>query len=114
MEDPKHAAGKSFKDGDEITDEIYQFKPQPYSREKLHIIMSVDNSSIDVKKGKRPDNDYAVAWCREIGKGRTFYTSLGHRQDVWKDKRFQEHLMNGLKWTVRTAEGDATPSGKAK
>ncbi len=114
VEDPKHAAGKSFKDGDEITDEIYQFKPQPYSREKLHIIMSVDNSSIDVKKGKRPDNDYAVAWCREIGKGRTFYTSLGHRQDVWKDKRFQEHLMNGLKWTVRTAEGDATPSGKAK
>ena len=56
VEDPKHAAGKSFKDGDEITDEIYQFKPQPYSREKLHIIMSVDNSSIDVKKGKRPDN----------------------------------------------------------
>jgi type 1 glutamine amidotransferase len=114
VEDPKHPAAKGFKDGDEITDEIYQFRPEPYSREKLHIILSVDNESIDVKKGKRKDNDYAVAWCQEVGKGRTFYTSLGHRKEVWNDKRFQEHLMNGLKWTVREAEGDATPSAKLK
>jgi uncharacterized protein len=114
VEDPKHAAGQSFKDGDEITDEIYQFRPEPYSRGKLHIIMSVDNASIDVKKGKRPDNDYAIAWCQEIDKGRTFYTSLGHRKEVWNDKRFQDHLFGGLKWCVRLAEGSATPSAAVK
>jgi len=110
VEDPQHAAGKGFKDGDEITDEIYQFRPQPYSREKLHIILSVDNSSIDVKKGNRKDNDYAIAWCREVGQGRTFYTSLGHRKEVWQDKRFQDHLFGGLNWAVKKAPGSASPS----
>ena len=114
VEDAEHAAGKSFKDGDEITDEIYQFRPEPYNRGKLHIIMSVDNSSIDTKKGKRSDNDYAVSWCREVEKGRTFYTSLGHRKEVWNDKRFQEHLFGGLNWAVKNASGSAAPSGELK
>jgi type 1 glutamine amidotransferase len=114
VEDPNHAAGKGFKDGDEITDEIYQFRPEPYSRNKLHVILSVDNSSIDVSKGKRPDKDYAISWCQDVGKGRTFYTSLGHRKEVWQDKRFQEHLFGGLNWAVKKAEGSATPSGDKK
>jgi len=112
-EDPEHAAGKGFKTGDEITDEIYQFRPEPYSRGKLHVILSVDNASIDVSKGKRKDQDYAVAWCQDVEKGRSFYSSLGHRKDVWKDPRFQEHLIGGLKWAMKDAKGDATPSAKS-
>ena len=111
VEDPKHPAGKAFKTGDEITDEIYQFRSNPYSRAKLHIIMSVENGSIDVSKGKRQDQDYAVSWCQDIGKGKSFYTSLGHRKEVWKDPRFQEHLIGGLKWAMGQLPGDATPSG---
>ncbi|WP_020469347.1 ThuA domain-containing protein [Zavarzinella formosa] len=114
VEDPNHAAGKGFKTGDEITDEIYQFRPEPYSRNKLHIILSVDNSSIDVSKGKRSDKDYAISWCQEVEKGRTFYSSLGHRKEVWKDPRYQEHLIGGLKWALKDAKGDATPSVKSK
>ena len=114
VEDPKHAAAAGFKDGDEITDEIYQFKDAPYSREKLHNILSVDNSSIDIeKKGvNRKDKDFAIAWGQEYGKGRSFYTSLGHRKEVWKDERFQKHLLGGLKWSVHSADGSAEPSGK--
>jgi type 1 glutamine amidotransferase len=120
VEDPNHAAGKAFKQGDEITDEIYQFRDSPYSREKLHIILSVDNSSIQtsiknkdgVDQIKRADKDFAIAWCHEVGKGRSFYTSLGHRKEVWKDERFQDHLINGIKWTLKLVEGDATPSAK--
>jgi type 1 glutamine amidotransferase len=112
VEDPKHAAAAGFKSGDEITDEIYQFRDSPYSREKLHIILSVDNSSIDVSKGKRMDQDYAISWGQEFGKGRSFYTSLGHRKDVWKDERFQHHLIGGLKWAMKDAEGSAAPSAK--
>jgi type 1 glutamine amidotransferase len=112
VEDPEHAAARGFKDGDAITDEIYQFRPEPYSRGKLHIILSVDNSSIDVKKGKRQDNDYAIAWCQEADKGRAFYTSLGHRKEVWTDKRFQDHLFGGLNWAVKRAPGSGTPSSK--
>jgi uncharacterized protein len=114
VEDSKHPAAAGFSDGDEITDEIYQFRDSPYSREKLHIILSVDNSSIDVSKGKRKDMDYAVSWCHEYGKGRSFYTSLGHRKDVWNDERFQKHLIGGLKWTMKEAEGSSTPSAKTQ
>lgn len=112
VEDLKHPAGHGFKTGDEITDEIYQFRPEPYSRNKLHIIMTVDNSSIDTSKGKRPDKDYAISWCQEVGKGRTFYTSLGHRKEVWKDPRYQNHLIGGLRWAMKLESGDATPSAK--
>jgi uncharacterized protein len=112
VEDLKHAAAAGFTTGAEIDDEIYQFQDTPYSREKLHIILSVDNSSIDVTKGKRKDMDYAISWCQEYGKGRTFYTSLGHRKEVWKDERFQKHLIGGLKWAMKEAEGSAAPSAK--
>lgn len=114
VEDPKHAAAAGFETGSETTDEIYQFRDVPYSRSKLHIIMSVDNTSIDTEKKDvvRKDKDFAIAWCQEYGKGRTFYTSLGHRKEVWKDERFQKHLLGGLKWTVHLAEGSAEPSAK--
>jgi type 1 glutamine amidotransferase len=111
IEDPKHPAANGFVEGGVITDEIYQFKA-PYSRDRLHIILSIDNGSIDVSKGNRKDHDYAVSWCQQIEKGRSFYTSLGHRKEVWKDQRFQKHLFGGLKWATGQAEGDATPSGK--
>lgn len=114
VEDPKHPAAQGFQTGDQITDEIYQFRPEPYSRNKLHVILSVDNGSIDVSKGKRADRDYAIAWCQEVGKGRSFYTSLGHRKDVWKDPRFQQHLVGGLRWAMKLEDGDATPSAKLK
>jgi type 1 glutamine amidotransferase len=114
VEDPRHPAGKAFKEGSEITDEMYQFNDSPYSRDHLHIILSIDNSSIDVSKGARKDQDYAVSWCQEVGKGKSFYTSLGHRKEVWQDSRFQEHLMHGLRWAVGLEKGDATPSGRLK
>jgi type 1 glutamine amidotransferase len=115
VEDPKHPGAQGFSDGAEITDEMYQFR-DPYSRERLHIILSIDNGSIDVnrKDVKRQDKDFAVAWCQEYGKGKVFYTSLGHRREVWRDSRFQEHLMGGLKWAVGLLPGDATPSAKLK
>ena len=107
VDDAKHPAMKGFDAGAEITDEIYQFKN--WSRDGLHVLMSVDNSSIDVKKGKRADGDYAISWVKEYGKGKVFYTSLGHRKEVWKDDRFQTHLIAGLKWAM--GEKPATNAG---
>jgi type 1 glutamine amidotransferase len=63
-------------------------------------------------RGNRKDGDNALAWIQEYGKGRVFYTALGHRDEVWKDERFQKHLIGGLKWAVKQAEGSGAPSGK--
>lgn len=117
VEDPKHPAAAGMTDGMDWEDEYYVFADAPYSREKLHVILSIqaDTFKPDEKRPdatSRKDNDYAVSWCREEGKGKVFYTSLGHRKEVWKDEKFHQHLFGGLAWATGQAKGDATPSKK--
>lgn len=100
VEDPSHPAvahlGSNFK----ITDEIYQFRD--FRRHPLRVLMTLDPDSIDdFAKGRRDDGDYALAWCKEYGEGHLFYTALGHRETVWMDERFTNHLMSGIEWAIR-------------
>ncbi len=111
VEDKEHPATAHLGDAFEIVDEIYQFR-EPYSRERLRVLLSLDINSVDVKKGKRKDNDYALAWVQQFGKGRVFYTALGHSNQVWRDERFQKHLLNGILWALGLLKGDATPRPK--
>ena len=122
VEDPKHPAAAGFADGTDYQDEMYVFRDEPYGRDKLHIILSIDPASFEptLKNPKdkkrdltRKDRDYAISWCRTEGKGRVFYTSFGHDPKVWKDEKFQKHLFGGLKWATGELAGDATPSGRA-
>jgi hypothetical protein len=101
VEDLKHPAtshlGESFK----ITDEIYQFKN--WDRSKVHVLLSLDASSVDLTKPAvhRTDKDFALAWTRQHGRGRVFYTALGHRAEVWRDERFQRLLIGAMRWATR-------------
>ena len=53
---------------------------------------------------------YPSTWARMHGKGRVFYTSMGHREDVWTNAVFQEILLGGIAWAVRNVEADVTPN----
>ncbi|HVR85361.1 MAG TPA: ThuA domain-containing protein [Planctomycetota bacterium] len=96
VEDSEHPStahlGKSFR----IKDEIYQLKN--WKRENVHVLLSVDPGTVELGKGKREDKDYALAWTRAYGKGRVFYTALGHYPEVWKDERFLKHVAEGIRW----------------
>jgi type 1 glutamine amidotransferase len=98
VEDTKHPATKHLGASFKITDEIYQHKN--FSRANVQVLMSLDVTSVDLnaKNVHRTDKDFAIAWCRKYGKGRVFYTALGHRPEVWQDERFQNHLLGGLRW----------------
>jgi type 1 glutamine amidotransferase len=112
VEDPKHPAAVGFESGMPYEDEIYIFTDKPYTRDRLHLILSCEKGSFAPKNGTRPDNDYAISWCREEGKGKVFYTSLGHQKKVWNDaEHFQKHLIGGLKWVTGQVPGDASPTG---
>jgi type 1 glutamine amidotransferase len=104
VEDKNHPASKPFGDTFEITDEIYQFKG-PYDRTKLHVLMKMDTNSVK-KEGKRQDKDYALAWTKDYGKGRVFYSAFGHREEVWKDERFLAHMLGGLKYAMGVSGSD--------
>lgn len=97
----------------EINDEIYQFKS--YSRADKDELLQLDPSNEErpkvarkkgeaplgfFERGKRSDGDYAVCWVKPIGQGRVFYTSLGHRDQVWEDPRYQEHILGGIRWAL--------------
>jgi type 1 glutamine amidotransferase len=44
------------------------------------------------------------------GQGRVFYTSMGHREDVWTSERYHNILFGGIAWAVRNVDADVTPN----
>jgi type 1 glutamine amidotransferase len=115
-EDPKHPAAAGLQDGMEYEDEIYIFQDATADRSKIHVIWSIEKGQFDkyAGKGARKDGDYLISWCKDDGKGKVFYTSLGHQQKVWKDEKFQKHLLGGMNWAMGRAEGSAAPSTRTK
>ena len=107
VEDPTHPSAHHLGSQWVIQDEIYQFKN--YSRDRIHVILSLNPK--EHKKGTTPHGDYPVAWCRDFGEGKVFYTSLGHREDVWTNPVYQQHLMAGVLWALGIPgyEGSAKP-----
>lgn len=88
--------GKSF----QINDEIYQMSD--FQVDTSHVLLRLDPTSVNLDNGRvrRRFYGWPVAWTRMDGKGRAFYTSLGHEKAVWEDPRYQELLLNGIKWTI--------------
>lgn len=117
LHDPAHPATKPIPTGFRVFDEIYIIKT--FEKAKVHGLMGLDAHPNDKTPGYFP-----VSWCKEFGKGRVFYTSLGHREDVWdptwkadtKDRKntpeianiYQEHILGGIKWALKLIEGDAS------
>lgn len=100
VEDGRHPSTAHLPETFELKDEIYQFRD--WSRDRVHVLLSLDPASVDLTKEgvKRTDKDFALAWTREFGRGRMFYTALGHEADVWRDPRFQQHLVGGIRWAI--------------
>jgi type 1 glutamine amidotransferase len=104
-QDPEHPATKHFGKTYEIYDEIYQFKS--FYRNRVHGLLTLDKHPNDKTPG-----DYPVSWCKMVGKGHVFYTSLGHREDVWESPEYDKHILGGIKWALGLEPGDATPQTK--
>ncbi|HWP99013.1 MAG TPA: ThuA domain-containing protein [Vicinamibacterales bacterium] len=100
VEDRTHPSTRHLGESFRVTDEIYQFRD--WSRAAVHVLLSLDPSSVDLARPgvKRTDRDFALAWTRNYGRGRVFYTALGHRPEVWRDPRFRQHLTGGIRWAM--------------
>jgi type 1 glutamine amidotransferase len=55
---------------------------------------------------------YPNTWARKEGKGRVWYTAMGHREDVWTNPIFQNALIGGLKWAMGDVDADVAPNIK--
>jgi uncharacterized protein len=93
VDDKAHPATKGVASPTEVLDEIYEFKS--FEKERVHSLLSMDKHP----QTKAP-GFYPLAWTRTQGKGRVFYTALGHREDVLQAPWFREHLLGGIQWTL--------------
>lgn len=105
-----------------VFDEIYLFKN--FDRSRVHGLLTLDKHP-----NQKTPGDYPIAWCKEYGKGRVFYTSLGHREDVWDPNTpanfqrnnskeiadaYQKHILGGIKWALGLETGSALPQKAAE
>jgi uncharacterized protein len=85
----------------EITDEIYQIRD--FDEHGSHVLLRLDETSVDLSRDgvHRRSYDWPLAWTRSYGRGRVFYTALGHEQAVWRDARYQRLLLNAMRWSMQ-------------
>ncbi len=94
--------GKDF----EITDEIYQYKD--YDRKNQRVLLGLDVTKTNMKKGgiKRTDGDFAVSWIKNVGDGRLFYCSLGHREEIYWNPMMLKYYLAGLQFALGDLKAD--------
>ena len=104
-------------------------------QEEMYLIKSQDRSKVRSlwflrhhPNKTEEAGHFPVSWCRMAEKGRVFYTSLGHREDLWSAdpemkgrvnsvelaKQYQAHILGGIKWALGLAEGSAEPNPDVK
>jgi type 1 glutamine amidotransferase len=59
----------------------------------------------------RTDRDFAVSWVKNYGKGRVFYSTLGHREETWDRPDVQKMYLEAIKWAMGLTDADVTPRG---
>ena len=111
-QDPKNPACAHLPATWHVKDEIYLMNG--FERSKVHGLLSLDKHPNDKTPG-----DYPIAWTKSYGKGRVFYTSLGHREDLWdpntpesfkrenskeNSELYQKHILGGIEWALRISK----------
>jgi uncharacterized protein len=70
----------------------------------IHVLTVIDAPSMKGVEYQRPP--YPTTWARREGKGRVWFTAMGHREDVWTNPLFQEILVGGIKWALGEANAE--------
>jgi uncharacterized protein len=109
VEDPNFPGMQQWGGSFVLRDEIYQVRN--YSRDKVRVLMRLDAGKLDLSKSTvhRADRDFAVTWAKMYGKGRVYYSTLGHPKENWDDPRLQEMYTEAIKWAMGLVNADVTP-----
>ncbi len=119
LEEPDHPVtvplgGKDF----QLADEFFRFDPEPYSRHRVRVLLSMDNERTAKLQGRermqqfRPDDDYALAWVRNYGRGRVFYTTIGHQSRVFWDPKMLSFFLAAAQFALGDLPAPTVPSAR--
>jgi cytochrome c len=89
--DPEHASTSGLPQQWQRTDEWYNFRSNP--RGAVHVLATLDEATYS---GGTMGTDHPIAWCQTVGKGRSWYTAMGHTAASYAEPLFRRHLLGGI------------------
>ncbi|MCX4986295.1 ThuA domain-containing protein [Streptomyces sp. NBC_00572] len=97
VDDHDHPATAPLPDRWSWTDEWYNFTSDPRGSGEsgVRVLARADESSY---RGGTHGDDHPLVWCREVDRGRAFFTALGHASETYRDPAFRAHLSGALTW----------------
>jgi len=98
--------GKDFR----LADEIYEFG-DPYSRQSLRVLLSLDTkaTNMKVKWINRKDGDFAQAWVKRHGQGRVLCCGFGHRTEIWWNPAILRFYLDAVQFACGDLEAPTAP-----
>ncbi len=116
LDDPEHPLARALGGRDfEYQDEFFRFG-DPYSRRRVRVLLSLDIARTEAAGGKpregnfRADGDFALAWVRNYGRGRVFYSTIGHNPAVFQDARMLRFYLAAIQFALGDLPAPTTPS----
>ena len=118
LEDPAHVLNQPFGGKDfEYADEFFRFGG-PYSRHRVRVLLSIDNArsaqlqGVERVKQFREDDDYALAWVRNYGRGRVFYSTIAHQPRVFWDPNMLRFYLGAVQFVLGDLPAPTLPSAR--
>ncbi len=69
-----------------------------------HIVATLDEASYEPVgmpgQNLRMGSDHPIAWTRCVGQGRSFYSAIGHRPEVYSEPHYRLMLENAIGWAA--------------
>lgn len=106
--DPDHPTMANVPQDFKLFDEWYIF--QNFNKDNIHVLAMLEPGDERTKQDKYNIPNYPVIWCRTYGDGRVFYNALGHREDVWDNPVFQQHVIDAAMWALGEGPASAEPN----
>ena len=117
VEDPGNPINAAFGGKDfQIADQAFQLQ-EPVLRDHMHVLLSINAEKTGLAPNRRilpvrkEDMDFPMSWVRRQGKGRVFYTGLGHSAHVFWNAPMLAHLLAGIQYALGDLPADDAPDG---
>ena len=98
-------------------DEWYSFASSPRAK-GFHILATLDEASYSPKGLFGSDlamgMDHPISWWNCAGKGRVFYTAMGHTAESYAEPQNRQMLLGALKWALNSERKECTNDAPRK
>ncbi len=118
FDDPAHPVNSAFKESYyDVMDEVFQFT-DPYSPNHLRVLNSIDPELTDMDPSRNMlpermvEKDFSISWVKRYGRGRVFYTSIGHNDIHAWDPKVLQLFQDGMQFAIGDLKGPTTPTAK--